>query len=297
MPKLSEDNLISYTKPPSDTEESKLTNAERLVNKAIKDDKTLKAMTIKVFGQGSYANDTNVRLNSDIDINVRFDDACYFDLPDGKKQSDFGITPFNGITFAEYKNAVENALVNQFGRSEVQRYDKCITVKESTSRVETDVVPTWSYVRYLDDRQYIEGVKFFSDKRSAVVNFPLLHLANARVKNQATNKRFKRLTRIFRRIRYDMIDDKSLNGDLITSFLVECLVYNVPDSIFNQNYNWTDRLIQAIVFLFENTTDLEKCDDWREVSDWLYLFRVRKWTQRDVNSYLVKMWNYLEYGS
>lgn len=295
MPKLSEDSLTGYTKPPSDTEESKLANAERLVKEAIRDDKTMAAMTTKVFGQGSYANDTNVRNNSDIDINVRLDDVYYHDMPPGKQLSDYGVTPID-FSFSGYKTAVENALVNKFGRSSVKRFDKCITVEESSSRIETDVVPTYHYIRHFEDNSSVEGVKLVTDKGFHIVNFPLLHLDNAKAKNLSTFKRFKRLTRIFRRIRYDMIDSGLLDGDKITSFLVECLVYNVPNSTFNQNYNWTDRLRHAIVFLYENTVELEKCDDWREVSGWLYLLKGRKWTHRDVNSNLVDMWKYLEYS-
>ncbi len=54
MPKLSEDSLTGYTKPPSDTEASKLANAERLVKEAIRDDKTMASVTAKAFGQGSH---------------------------------------------------------------------------------------------------------------------------------------------------------------------------------------------------------------------------------------------------
>jgi hypothetical protein len=294
MPKLSEDNLIRFTKPPSDAEESKLANAERLVNEAVSEDKTLKEMKPKVFGQGSYANDTNVRLNSDIDINVRYDGAFYFQLPEGKTRADFGLNSPATYTFAEFKNAIETALVNKFGRKEVYRDDKCITIKESPTRVVTDVVPTWKFARYFNDGTTVEGVKLISDKGKPIVNFPILHLENARAKNVSTSKRFKRLTRIFRRIRYDMIDAGVLNGEKISSFLVECLVYNVPNPIFNDNNSWTDRLKKSIVSLYENTATVEKCDDWREVSGWLYLFKGRKWTREEVNAYLVTMWKYLE---
>ena len=37
--------------------------------------RTLNSMNIKIFGQGSYVNDTNVRLNSDVDLNVQYVDA------------------------------------------------------------------------------------------------------------------------------------------------------------------------------------------------------------------------------
>ena len=85
MARFSEETLTNWTKPPSDTEETKLSNSERMVKDAINEDPKLSGMGTEVFGQGSYANDTNVRLNSDIDINVRYTDAFYYDIPSLQK--------------------------------------------------------------------------------------------------------------------------------------------------------------------------------------------------------------------
>lgn len=296
MARFSEDTLVSFTKPPSDAEEAKLANSERMVKEAISQDATLNKMTTHVFGQGSYANDTNVRLNSDIDINVRLMDIFYFDLPDGKSRTDFDLNSPSEYTFEAYKNAVENALVNKFGRDSVIRDDKCITIKANAYRVETDVVPTFNFRRFSANGSFVEGAKFKTDKGKYITNYPLQHIDNGKSKNKATQKRFKRLTRIYRRIRYKMIDDGIAVSDNITSFLVECLVWNVPDYVFNQNDTWTDRLRLSIVYLYENTEEHEKCKEWGEVSELLYLFHSgRKWTHSEVNNYLVQMWNYLDY--
>jgi hypothetical protein len=296
MARFSEDELVNFTKPPSDTEEAKLENAERMVKEALREDKTLQEMDTTVFGQGSYANDTNVRLNSDIDINVRYNSVFYFDLPQGKVRSDFGLNSPSTYTFSEYKKAVGNALVKKFGRSAVTPYDKCITISASPSRVETDVVPTWLYRRYSEDGSSVEGVKFIADSGSVIKNFPLQHIENGKEKNALTQKRFKRLTRIFRRIRYHMIDNHVPVNDHITSFLVECLVWNVPNRIFNDYHNWTNRLRNSLVWLYGNTDEDSKCKEWGEVSEYLYLFRPsRKWSREDVNNYIVQMWGYVGY--
>jgi hypothetical protein len=296
MARFSEDNLISFTKPPSDTEEGKLANSERLVKEAIAEDLILNKLKTHTFGQGSYANDTNVRLNSDIDINVRLMDFFLVNLPSGKTNSDFGLADVNSYTFEEYKTLVENALVSKFGRNSVKRYDKCITVLESTTRVETDVVPTFNYRRYSENGTFVEGTKFKSDTGKWIENYPLQHIDNGKTKNSLTQKRFKRLTRIYRRIRYKMIDDKVAVSDNITSFLLECLVWNVPNSILNNNDTWTERLKESIVYLYDKTKTQEDCKEWGEVSELLYLFHSgRKWTHAYVNAYLVQMWTYLDY--
>src|SRR5258706_16087866 len=91
MAKFSEDTFDSWRKPPSNSEESKLEAARKSVRKAITDNAELNKLDLEIFGQGSYANDTNVRLNSDVDINVMYKDEFYYDLPEGKTMTDFGI--------------------------------------------------------------------------------------------------------------------------------------------------------------------------------------------------------------
>jgi len=290
----SEDTITGWTRPPSDSEETKLANSEKLVREAISEDPVLGQKSVTVFGQGSYANDTNVRLNSDIDINVRFGSVYYFKIPDGRSREEFGLNNPSDYTFAEYKLAVEQALVRKFGRNDVVHGNKCITVKESATRVQTDVVPTWLYRRFYANKSYDDGVKFKSDKGEEIVNFPLQHIENGKAKNARTQKRFKRLTRVFRKIRYKMKDDGIPVNEGITSFLMECLVWNVPDSVFNEAESWTERLRNSIAYLFKQTLTDEACAEWGEVSELLYLFRGnRKWTRSMVNSYLMQMWTYM----
>lgn len=295
MPKFNEDTLTNWTKPPSNSEQSKLENSERMVRDAISADKALSAKSTETFGQGSYANDTNVRLNSDIDINVRYTGAFYYQLPPEKKKSDFGLDNPSSYSFGQFKDDVENALVNKFGRSDVTRNDKCITISENTYRIKTDVVPTWNYRRYENDGTYVLGAKFLTDSGGKeIVNYPEQHIANAINKNKDTNRRFKRLTRLHRKLRYRMIDDGVNVSSNITSFLLECLTWNVPNSKMNDYNTWTDRLRQSIGHIHAATKTHEDCKSWGEVSELFYLFHAnRKWSYSDVNAYMVQLWNYL----
>ena len=92
-----------------------------------------------------------------------------------------------------------------------------------------------------------------------------------------------------------MIDDGVRINNNITSFLLECLVWNVPNYIFNDSNTWTKRLQESMNHLY-NEIENDKCSDWREVSELLDLFdSSRKWSKQDVLNYLKQMWNYLEY--
>lgn len=293
--KYSEETLNNWRKPPSDTEEEKLSNVEKMVRNCINEDTTLKSMNIKIFGQGSYVNDTNVRLNSDIDINVHYVDGFYFDLPTGKTRSDFGLNNPSSYSAPDFKNHVQSALVNKFG-SDVKRKNKCLVIEGNTYRVGADVVPTWQYRLYSLDGSYVEGVRFYADNGESVTNFPIQHIENGKLKNRQTQRRFKRLVRIYKRIRAKMIEDGESVNQNITSFLLECLVWNVPNWIFNDYETWSDRLENSILFLCSKTKEDGAYKDWVEVSSWLPLFDSdRKWSRTDVYTYLQNLWFYLEY--
>lgn len=297
MAKINEETLTTWTRPPSETEETKLQNAERMVREAIAEDKKLRGISTETFGQGSYANDTNVKLNSDIDINVRYTGGFYFDIPTGKTRGDFGLDSPSEYSFKEFKNDVETALVNKLGRTSVVRSNKCLNILGNTYRIETDVLPTWEYRRYQEDGSYVLGAKFFTDNNHEIKNFPKQHIENGKTKNANTHLRFKRLTRIFKKLRFKMIEDGETMSENITSFLLECLVWNVPNSILNDNYTWTSRLRETIIYLYENTKTSESCKEWGEVSELLYLFQSeRKWSTKDVNSFLLLVWKYLEFN-
>jgi tRNA nucleotidyltransferase (CCA-adding enzyme) len=69
----------SWGAPPGTTEQTKCENAERAVRKAIDASAKLSAKSIEVFTQGSYANRTNVREDSDVDICVLYTEAFFDD--------------------------------------------------------------------------------------------------------------------------------------------------------------------------------------------------------------------------
>ena len=295
MAKFTEETLTRWTKPPSETEANKLENAKKMVKDAIDNDEKLKAKSIEVFVQGSYANNTNVKLNSDIDINVRYTGAFYYDLPKGKTKDNFDLNSPSKYSYTEFKDDVTQALYNKFGYARVTRDNKCITIEKNSYIVETDVVPTWNVRRYSEDGSYELGARFWSDTNKEITNYPKQHIKNGIEKNTNTSRKFKRLTRLHRKLRYKMIEDKITVNSNITSFLLECLIWNVPNETFNNYETWNERLKESIIFLYNKTKEEDNCKEWGEVSELLYLFVGKKWSHTDVNEYMKQLWNYLEY--
>ena len=297
--KYSEERLQFWTTPLSDTEKQRAENAITMIRTAIDGSEELKRMDIDIFTQGSYANNTNVRSESDVDICVMLKDVFHGVYPDGKKKEDYGFTTAS-LTFSRYRDMVKRALQAKFGSAYVSDGNKSLKIDENTYHVKADVVPAFQLRNYYysgstDPGRYVEGTWFTSKAGENVQNYPKEHISNGVTKNNETNHEYKKLVRIMKHIRNEMVDEKKVNGDKITSFLVECLVWNIPNSTITGFSTWTETVKQAIIYLYNAIKD-GKHTEWLEVSKMLYLFRGRKWTDQEAKQWLYDAWNYLGYG-
>ena len=301
MSKFSEETFYNWRGSASESEEQRISNSISMIKSAIKEYDDLNDKDIDVFVQGSYANNTNVRANSDIDVCIMLKSTFYAEYPNGKKREDYDFTK-GDYNFKIYRKQVIHALIDKFGKENLTPGNKSIKINSNSYRLEADAVPSFQYrnYRYLNSENpdnFIEGVKFISSiSGEKIINYPKVHIENGRDKNEQTQKRFKRLVRIFKRIRYKMIEDGESVNSRITSFLIECLLWNTPSYIYNDYETWTERIKKSILYLFENTKDREKCKNWNEVSKMLPLFsNDRKWDIDMVNKFLTQLWRYLEF--
>lgn len=117
----------SWGAPPSDTELAKCGNAERAIRKAINASAKLSSKPIDVFAQGSYANRTNVRQESDVDICVLYSGAYFSDFSMSQGLSGQVLGHVDGTYFyADFKNDVQAALTSFFGAGSVTRGKKAL---------------------------------------------------------------------------------------------------------------------------------------------------------------------------
>jgi hypothetical protein len=295
---ISEETFISWSQGPGKTEAEKCANAESAVREAISNDDALVHEDITVFPQGSYRARTNVRRESDVDICIRYNTTFFPDYPAGKTREDFGNIP-GTMKFADFKNLVESALINRFGRESVKRGNKAFDVHANTYRIDADVVATFEHRRYTGqyypngDHYYLSGVAFDADNGTRVINWPQQNYDNGVAKNERTNRHFKRLVRIIKRLRYKMEDEGIAAAKNIPSFLIECLVWNCPDAAFlHDTYSADTRYVLA--HLFNNTRKDEECQEWGEENELKYLFRVgQPWTRQQVHGFVSAAWNYI----
>jgi hypothetical protein len=291
-----EDTFRRWSGPASDTEDDKRDRTERAIQEAIQDSPELSGRQVRVFAKGSYKNNTNVRLDSDVDVAVEFQEIFYWDATNdaaGMSGADLGITPYSGSYPPErFKDDVQRALVNRFGASTVDRGDKAIHVQENSGSLSADVVPCFTYHRYdAIGSQYHQGIQLHADSGARIVNWPEQSYQRGVTKNVATGRRYKRVVRILKRLENDMVE-KSIIAE-VPSFLTECLVYNVPNEGF-QNNEYQANVRYVLAHLFNETSEGGDAEKWVEVNGLKWLFHpTQPWNKTQARNLLSEAWSYV----
>ena len=175
-----EDSLKSWAKAPGQTEQEQCDRAVTAVRKAKDASESLSKHTIRVFAQGSYYNRTNVREDGDVDVCLLCADSVFPDYPEGMGAKDFGLSSPADYGYPNFKNDVQTALNDHFGKEHVTRGNKAFDIKENTYRIAADVVPCFEHRRYDKDGTSIkpEGTAFLPDTGARIINWPDQHYAN-----------------------------------------------------------------------------------------------------------------------
>lgn len=297
---VSEENMVWWSKGPGATEADRCANAETAVRKAIKADDRLAALDVSVSAQGSYRARTNVRQNSDVDICVRYNATFFPDYPKGTTKEDFGNVD-GTMVFTDFKDMVQKALEDYFGKTGVTRGNKAFDVHENTYRIDTDVVPTFEHRRYTGklnadgSHNYLPGVGFKPDNGGHILNWPEQTYDNGVERNAAAGRQYKRVIRILKRLRDKMNDDGVAIAAKTPSFLIECLVWNADVVAFSKD-TYTKMVRHVLADVWNRTRKDEDCLEWGEVNELKYLFRsAQPWTRTDANAFLQAAWDYIGY--
>ncbi len=275
---FTEEQLRDFAKPLSDSEEEQCKNAIRMVVDSLRDLGLSEVESINrkysnipsyqvrmsggngyevnIFLQGSYANNTNVRRNSDVDIAVVQEDQFRTKYREGVSREDYGFTSAR-VRAKTFKDEVEDALRNSFGL-DVVRKNKSIRINGNSYRKDTDTVPSLRYRDYSNDYLFVEsnyvgGIIIKPDVGDEIINYPEQHMANGIEKNKETKYYFKKMVRVGKEMRYRMKDEGYRYASEASSFGVECLLWNVPNDVFlKYNDLYVFKFNNIVQYLFDN---------------------------------------------
>lgn len=293
--------LGRWVLPSSAHEQEKQDRALRMVKGAIDRWPAIRdGASYRVYAKGSYANNTNVRLDSDVDIVVQNQDCLYYDYNGCEALPGTTTTPYQGKWTPEaWRSEVLAALKNAFP-SEVSGSGRvAITVDEHDgTRPDIDVVPSFNYVRYdsADMSVAHKGSKVFPLSGASIVNYPDQQMENGKSKNSATNGRYKKFARALKSAENALVKADTIEAK--PSYFMECLAYNVPNHILSSGttleagFDGTLRWLWAAL-----KEEAYQRTNWLEPNRLKYLFHNNAaWTPEDARELVLNTWVHLGYA-
>ena len=296
-----------WSKPPSETEEAIGVNAAKMISDAVREYEPRKKRSVGVHAGGSYRDNTNTRLGSDIDIATVGHESFYYELPpDGIpsaqilnfKEAEYGLVQF--------RKHVREALKAKFGSEGFQETNKTFGIHKSKRKLDADATVFCDHHLYTgkqkSNEDWIFGLGVETRPRDEpakrVIDWHQQHYEESATRNDATKLRFRRITRILKCLRDDM--KKTGNAaaknaaEQVCSFLIECLVCNAPDDCFNlEEGSYYEDTKAVIRYLLTKTRTDEECKHFVEVSRLKSLFgSTQAWTREKTNDFLQQAWNH-----
>lgn len=289
-----ESRLTSWAKAPSVSERERMENAERAIREAVGASAALRAHSITVFPTGSFRNRTHVRQESDVDISVLCTDSMHLYLPATMTRSQVGLSEEPAAyTAAMFRADLQAALNDHFGEATVRAGNKAFDIHENSYRVDADVVACFDYRHYFDNGTFHLGTAVLPKMGGFIANYPKQHYDNGYAKHQATQERYRKMVRCLKNLAGDMADADIPIARETASFLIESLVWNVPDDFFNRGSYKAD-MREILAHTFNATLSDEACKGWVETNGVKYLFHISQpWTREKAHSFLSAAWDYM----
>lgn len=287
-----ESRFSTWSTAPGKTEKEKIERAIKGIKDAITASEDLKDIDVNVFVQGSYKNRVNVRQDSDVDVGVCCTSTFNSYYPPGTSRETFGNTK-SDYTYTMFKAAIRKALNARFGGESVKEGNKAFDIKSNTYRVEADVVPLFEYRYYSKDGSFLKGVALrTAAENKQIINWPQQHYENGVQKNAATGRRYKSLVRIVKSVCNEMQGNGYVEAKPIPGFLIECLLWNIPDEAF-QGDDWTTIVRDCLALMYGDVT---KKKPLMEINNIKPLFSdSQKWTREQAEKFIIAAYAYLEF--
>ena len=202
----------------------------------------LREYSYEIVVQGSYANKTNIRAYSDVDLVVQLK-MPFAEHVKGLEKPDKARFEARyedaAMGWREFRQDVIAGLRRSYF---VSVGDKCLDIKDwdSLLRIPADIVPALEWRRYREFsaagvEKFDEGIYFEDRAGHGVISYPKQHLRNGNRKDAGTGGRFKQVVRIVKNARHHLMDPDDDQVKALTSYFIECLFFNVPDHVYRRS--------------------------------------------------------------
>lgn len=301
-----EARLAAWERPASDSEEGQIERAARMVREAIAANAWLTREGVTVEPQGSYLNNTNVRLEADMDlrvvhpsIRVRVDNT----VQAANDHAAFNYTSIGRTSFdvaMDLRRHVGIALGAKFGHANVDDSGtKAFRVSAVPgSRADIDIVPalTLDFITLCQGQTLlspnyvgaVRGVSIF-DKNDGreTINFPHHHRRYGIDKRARTAHAFKKIVRQLKSLRDQLVADRKLAARPCASFFIECLAYRVEDDHYLVDEGRRARLKRILNRSWAQVCDPAWCAIAREINEHKMLFGDHQpWTPQTAKNFI-----------
>ena len=205
-----------------------------------------------IFLQGSYKNDTNLRRNSDVDLVVQLDLRLRPRVAAlvGPQLRNSGSHMAAYERWQSFRRLVLAALREHFG-DVVTTGRKSLKVAQGSIPAAADVVVTLKCGN--------GSALYVPDEHRWAVSFPQQHHSKGASKDRGSAGRYKRATRMFKAARNHLLESNTIAEDTAPSYFIECLMYNVPNSLFQSSLART--YVGAVNWLSAATLRDFKCQN------------------------------------
>ncbi len=200
------------------------------------------------FLQGSYKNATNLEQDSDVDLVVQLSARVQpqvVALSGAQLEQDQShIIAYR--RWQSFRDQTLNALRATYGTDAVTSGRKSLRIAKGKIPAAADVVVTLHHE---------DGLAFFlPSEHRWIVSYPQQHYEKGLKKEESTNKRYKRVIRMFKAARNHLIETDKIEDDTAPSYFIECLLFNVPNELFKP------RLVKSYEGIVEylSTTNLQR---------------------------------------
>jgi|ERR1043165_212962 hypothetical protein len=249
-------------------------------------------MSYADYLQGSYANTTNIRGESDVDIVIECTSLFHHSDLTYSDEQILGLQP-GKHNFEEFRSEVISALVSFYGDSYVDTSGANsikVLPSDTTNRLYADVIVCCNYKYYHERRIVAEGITFWNRKTyNQIVNYPKLHKANGATKNSNTLGKYKQTVRMFKNARRYMIEGDVTLKKKFSSYFVESLLYNVPNNHFF-NSTWQQVFQNILIYLIEAFGN-DAVDEFTTQSGMHYLIGNHpvQWAKPDAQEFVTRL--------